>query len=106
MKVGSRLGRKCPPAYWVPGGLRHVPPGTRTVPETGEESVRRPPVRRLALKLGSCVADTAFNPAFATVRARSWADTRDEKRPRMKRGQRTRRGLLAEASMHSSVEGR
>jgi hypothetical protein len=41
----------------------------------------RPPVRRWTFKLGSCVADTAFNPAFATVRATSSADTRDEKDP-------------------------
>jgi hypothetical protein len=47
----------------VPGSFAACSaPGTRTVPETGEESVRRPIVRRLAFQLGSRRAGTF--PAF------------------------------------------
>jgi hypothetical protein len=47
-----------------------------------EKSVCRPPVRRLAFKLGACVADSfpVFNPTFAGVRRTFSADTRDKTR--------------------------
>jgi hypothetical protein len=85
-------------ALVVPGGFAACTAGDQDGSGNGRRVRSHPPVRRWAFKLGSCVADTAFKAAFATVRATSSADTRDEKRPRMKRGQHTKRGLLADAN--------
>jgi hypothetical protein len=59
----------------VPGSFAACSaPGTRTVPETGEESVRRPIVRRLAFQLGSRRAGT-FPAFYSSVISMLGADT-------------------------------